>query len=177
MTRVRISAAIALSLLLIHACFPAGFFLPPPSSESTGTGWLDAYASSYNSGISKVPSALRFLFSGEKATISVSGWKTFRVKFGDRGEVEEITEGSWSIPSLEMRMSAGTLEELARSPPSALEEAVLDGRVVIRDGNPVAFAKLRMATLWMEASGTLKGLAEASEDIPTSIDILEAGRE
>lgn len=132
-------------VLLVSLGFAQGFFV----SDDGSYGVQKAV---YNSRISEVPSTLRFLFSGERANVVVSGVGEFRVLFGDRGEVLEILPGSWEEPSLEIGLGKSTLVAL-NSGQLGLEEAVDKGMVRLAARNIIVLVKLQIAQGFISAGG------------------------
>ncbi|MFP3949971.1 MAG: hypothetical protein ACLFUZ_02645 [Candidatus Micrarchaeia archaeon] len=133
-------------VLIVSLGFAQGFFI---SSD----GSYEVQKAVYNSRISEVPSALRFLFSGEKANVVVSGIGEFRVLFGDRGEVLEILPGSWEHPSLDIELGKSTLVAL-NSGQLGLEDAVEKGMVQLTDRNIIVLVKLQIARGFISIGAT-----------------------
>ncbi|MBD3390014.1 hypothetical protein GF415_03615 [Candidatus Micrarchaeota archaeon] len=132
-------------VFIVSLGFAQGFFV---SSD----GSYEVQKAVYNSRISDAPSTLRFLFSGERANLEVSGVGDFRVLFGDRGEVLEILPGSWEKPSLEIGLGKSTLVAL-NSGQLDLEDAVEYGMLQLTARNIIVLVKLQIAQGFISAGG------------------------
>ena len=130
-------------IFLVSLSFASCFFI----SSSGGTP-----VSTYNSQIEEVPSSLRFLFSGEKANVHVSGLGDYYAQFGDRGEVLEAGIGSYPKASLEISLSKNTLNRI-NSGQLGLDKAVRTKQLVFKSNNLACSAKLQVALSFINLGG------------------------
>ncbi len=132
-----------LFLFIVSVSFASNFFI----SSSGGT-----YLSAYNAQVVEVPPPLRFLWSGEKANVHVSGLGTYGARFGDKGDVLEIGKGEYPDAALEISLSRDTLGRI-NSGELTLDEAVRGKQLVFRSNNIVAAAKLQVAMSFVNLGG------------------------
>ena len=133
----------AFLLILVSFSFASAFFI----SSSGG-----AYTYVYNAQIEEIPSPLRFLFSGEKANVHVSGLGEYYTAFGDRGEAIDFGEGNCPEAGLEITLNKKTLSRI-NSGELSLDDAVRTKQLILKSNNLSSMMKLQIALGFINAGG------------------------
>ena len=131
-------------LFIVSFSFASTFFIS--SSGATAP-------SVYNAQIEDVSPPLRFLWSGEKANVHVSGLGTYHIEFGDKGEVLKIAKGECPDSTLKISLSKNTLAQI-NSKEITLAEAVHRKQLSFKSNTVPTELKLQTALGFITAGGT-----------------------